>query len=106
MILMPTCSRTSTTLKIKAGAFTSSLIFEPKKLKLGSLDLGEVTLQLRQRVINKLYNAVDRLNKVEYNRIWDIQDSSKLTEVTTEAGLSIKPQKYISVTTSGGRITR
>lgn len=90
----------------KGGAFTSSLIFAPKKFKIGSLDLGEVTMQVRQRVINKLYNAVDRLNKVEYNRIWDIQDSSKLTEVTTEAGLSIKPQKYVNITTSGGRIKR
>ncbi|MEO8512803.1 MAG: hypothetical protein ABI543_04545 [Ignavibacteria bacterium] len=90
----------------KGGAFTSSLIFQPKSLKLGKLDLGEITLLVKQKVINKLYNAVDRLNKVEYDRIWDIQDSSKLTEVTTEAALSIKPQKYISVTTTGGRIKR
>ncbi len=90
----------------KGGAFTSSLIFQPKNFKLGKFDLGEVTLTVRQKVINKLYNAVDRLNKVEYDRIWDIQDSSKLTEVTTEAGFSIKPQKYVSVTTTGGRIKR
>ena len=90
----------------KGGAFTSSLIFSPKNFRLGGLSLGEVQFTLRQRVINKLYNAVDRLNSVEYNRVWDIQDSSKLTEVTTEAGLSINPQKYFRVTTSAGRIKR
>lgn len=90
----------------RGGAFTSSLIFAPKNFKLGKLSLGEVQFSVRQRVINKLYNAVDRLNKVEYNRVWDIQDSTKLTEVTTEAGLSINPQKYFRVTTSAGRIKR
>jgi len=90
----------------KGGAFTSSLIFSPKNFKLGNLSLGEVQFTVRQRVINKLYNAIDRLNSVEYNRVWDIQDSSKLTEVTTEAGLSINPQKYFRVTTSAGRIKR
>lgn len=90
----------------KGGAFSSTLIFNPKNLKLGKLSLGEVQLNVRQRVVNKLYNAVDRLNRVEYNRVWDIQDSSKLTEVTTEAGLSINPGKYFRVVTSAGRIKR
>lgn len=90
----------------KGGAFTSSLVFNPKDLRLGKLSLGEVQFTLRQRVVNKLYNAVDRLNRVEYDRVWDIQDSSKLTEVTTEAGLSINPQKYFRVVTTAGRIKR
>lgn len=90
----------------RGGAFTSTLIFNPKNVKLGKLDLGEVNAFFRQRVVNKLYNAIDRLNQVEYNRIWDIQDSLKLTEVTSEAGFSVVPQKYFSVTTTGGRIKR
>ena len=90
----------------KGGAFSSSLIFQPRQFKIGKLDLGEVTFTMRQKVINKLYNAVDRLNKVEYDRVWDIQDSLNLTEVTTEAGLSIIPKKYVSVVTSAGRIKR
>ena len=93
----------------RGGAFTSTLFFNPapgSRLKLGSLDLGEVQFSIKQRVINKLYNAVDRLNRVEYDRIWDIQDSLKLTEVTTEAGLFLKPREFISINTTGGRIKR
>ncbi len=90
----------------KGGAFSSSLFFNPKKLKLGNLDLGEVEVMFRQRVVNKLYNAVDRLNKIEYDRIWDIQDSLDLTEVTTEAGLSLRPGRFLSLNTGGGRIKR
>lgn len=90
----------------KGGAFSSMLVLNPKSFKLGNLNFGEVELSVKQKVVNKLYNAVDRLNKVEYNRIWDIQDSAKKTEVTTEAVLSLKPNKYLRVITNGGRITR
>ncbi|MCC6866232.1 MAG: hypothetical protein IT280_08760 [Ignavibacteria bacterium] len=90
----------------KGGAFSASLLFNPKIFKIGKLNLGEVLFTVRQKVVNKLYNAVDRLNKVEYNRVWDINDSTKLTEVTTEAGLIIKPQKYFSISTTGGKIKR
>lgn len=90
----------------KGGALSTSLVFNPKELKLGSLNLGEVNFTFRQRVVNKLYNAVDRLNKVEYDRIWDIQDSLQLTEVTSEGSLTVKPQKYLALTTTAGRIKR
>jgi hypothetical protein len=90
----------------RGGAINSSLIFNPKEFKLGSLNLGEVQLVVRQKVVNKLYNAIDRLNKVEYNRIWDIQDSLQLTEVTSEASLTVRPKDYLALTTTGGRIKR
>lgn len=90
----------------RGGALSTSLIFNPKEFKLGSLNLGEVNVTFRQRVVNKLYNAVDRLNKVEYDRIWDIQDSLQLTEVTSEGSISIKPQKYLALTTTAGKIKR
>lgn len=90
----------------RGGAFTSSLVFNPKELKLGGLNLGNVGMFFRQKLINKLYNAVDRLNKVEYNRVWDIQDSLQLTEVTSELGITIKPKNYLSIGTNGGRIKR
>lgn len=90
----------------RGGALSSSLVFNPKQFKLGGINFGEVELFFRQRVVNKLYNAVDRLNRVEYDRIWDIQDSLSLTEVTSEAGLVIRPEKYFSINAGGGRIKR
>lgn len=90
----------------KGGAFSSSLVFSPKKFRIGGINFGEVGLYFRQRVVNKLYNAVDRLNRIEYDRVWDIRDSLSLTEVTSEAGLSVKPEKYFTINTNGGRIKR
>jgi len=90
----------------RGGAFVSTLSFNPKEFKIGSLNLGSVDMLFRQRVVNKLYNAVDRLNMVEYDRVWDIQDSLQLTESTSELGLSIKPKDYLSISTIGGKIKR
>jgi hypothetical protein len=90
----------------RGGALNASLIFSPKSLRLGRLNLGSVEMIFRQRYVNKLYNAVDRLNKVEYNRVWDVQDSLQLTELTSEAGLIFKPGNYMIISTNGGRIKR
>jgi hypothetical protein len=90
----------------KGGAMNAALIFNPRRLKIGSLNLGDIEFTARQRYVNKLYNAVDRLNKVEYDRVWDIQDSLQLTEVTSELGLTIKPGNYLRINTNGGRIKR
>lgn len=90
----------------KGGALSTSLFFNPKNFRIGSLRLGEVEAVFRQRVVNKVYNAVDRLNLVEYDRIWDIQDSLELTEVTTEAGLNFRPGRFLSINTGGGSIKR
>ncbi len=90
----------------KGGAFSSSIFFNPKEFKLGGINFNEVQLYFKQRVINKLYDAIDRLNKVEYYRVWDIQDTTKQTEVTSEAGLIVKPEKYFSINTNGGKTKR
>ncbi|MBZ0203863.1 MAG: hypothetical protein K8I03_12665 [Ignavibacteria bacterium] len=90
----------------KGGAFSASFLFSPKQLKLGNLNLGDIEFFFRQKVVNKLYNAVDRLNRIEYDRIWDIQDSLRLTESISELGLRFNPGKYLSINTNGGRISR
>jgi hypothetical protein len=87
-------------------AVNSALVFNNDNFKLGSINLGGVGLTLKERFINKNYNSLDRLNPVEYNRVWDIQDSTNQTENTTEAELKMLPRKYISLQATGGRDTR
>ncbi|HEY3251476.1 MAG TPA: hypothetical protein VGK25_10205, partial [Ignavibacteria bacterium] len=90
----------------RGGAIVSYLAFNPKQLKLGTLNLGDIQFIFRNRYVNKQYNSVDRLNKVEYNRIWDIQDSTNQNEVTNELGFAIRPKQFVSITTAGGRLKR
>jgi hypothetical protein len=90
----------------KGLALVASASFNKKSFKLGKLNLGDIELTYKQRYINKFYNSLDRLNKVEYNRIWDIQDSSNQTENTSEGYLRYSPVSIVSLNAVGGRITR
>ena len=87
-------------------AVNSSLAFMNDNFKLGSLNLGRMKFTVSQRFVNKLYNSIDRLDPVEYNRVWDLQDSSRQTENTTTAELSYQPKDYLIISTAGGRIAR
>ncbi len=87
-------------------AVNSSLVFRNDNFMLGKSNLGKLQFTVNQKFINKLYNSLDRLNPVEYNRVWDIQDSSQQTENTTEAQLNFEPKKFLLFNASGGRIKR
>ncbi len=87
-------------------ALISSLVFSKRNFKIGKTDLGDVKFSISQKYINKLYNSIDRMNAVEYNRIWDIQDSTSQTEITTEFEMDYKPLSFLTANLSGGRIKR
>ncbi len=88
------------------GAVNSSLTFSNPQVILGKLNLGNVLFSVKDRYINKQFNPVNRLNPVEYNRIWDIQDSTNQTENSTIGELRIQPKKYLSFYGSGGHLKR
>ncbi len=90
----------------KGVAVNSTLTYNTDNFRIGNADLGKVLLSFKQRYVNKLYNAIDRINQVEYDRIWDIVDSTQQTENSSEFSLQIKPKSYMYLTTSGGRLTR
>jgi hypothetical protein len=87
-------------------AVNSSVIFSNDNFRIGSSKLGRLKLAVKQKFINKLYNSLDRLNPVEYNRVWDIQDSSNQSENSTEAELTFQPKQFLLINTTGGRIKR
>jgi hypothetical protein len=90
----------------KGVALNTNLLFTNPSFKIGNINLGDVRFLVRNRFINRLYNSLDRLNDVEYNRVWDIVDSSKQTENVSEAEFSFRPKQYLSLSSSGGRIKR
>lgn len=87
----------------KGLALNSSIVFSNLNSNSKSMKVEAI---LKQRFVNKLYNPVDRLNQVEYNRIWDIQDSLLLSENTTELELKLFPKRFISISGLGGYIRR
>lgn len=87
-------------------AVNSSLVFNNDNFRIGTSKLGRLKFTVKQKFVNKLYNSLDRLNPVEYNRVWDIQDSSNQTENTTEAVLAFQPNQFLLINTTGGRNKR
>lgn len=83
-------------------AITSELALNHKDIKIGNLKLGRFESKFRQRFINELYNPLERMNSVEYNRVWDIQDSNSYAENTSEVILSYYPDENLSINTLGG----
>ena len=86
----------------KGVAFHGAVNFQNEDFKLGKMKLGYVGFTVKERYLNKSYNSLDRLNPVEYNRVWDIQDSTNQTENTTEAELKLQPKHFVSLIATGG----
>lgn len=86
----------------KGIAFNTDVIFNNKSFKIGKITFGSVGLAIKEKYLNKNYNSLDRLNPVEYNRVWDIQDSSNQSENVTEAELKLQPRNFIILQATGG----
>lgn len=88
-------------------AFNSALVFNNDNFKIGKSNLGSMQFTYKQRLINQQYNSLDRLNEVEYNRVWDIQDTTtSQSENTSEAELKYKPANFFYIDASGGHSKR
>ena len=89
----------------RAGALNAVFEFTQDNFKAEGINLGRLRFFLKQRYVNRLYNAVDRLNAVEYDRIWDIGDSLKLTDISSEGGISLTSGNIL-MGLNAGRIKR
>ncbi|MBN1634030.1 MAG: hypothetical protein JW917_07695 [Ignavibacteria bacterium] len=63
-------------------------------------------LSYSQRVINKTFYSLDRINAVEFNRNFDVQDSSEATEDLKEGNLIVSPSEIISVKANFANLKR
>ena len=88
------------------SAVKFALQFTPKSVKFGGMDLGSFDLRLRDRYVGKRFVAIDRTNEVEFNRKWNIEDSTMVDEEIREAELSYQPVNFLNVNGGYGRISR
>jgi len=70
-------------------------------IKFRSIDFG-----YKQRVINKLFNSLDRINSVEFNRNFDVQDTAVSTEDYKEANLNLGIGNYFKFGGNFGQLKR
>jgi hypothetical protein len=82
------------------AAIKFGLQFMPKNLRIAGTNFGSVDLALKERIVGKRFVPIDRTNEVEFNRKWNIQDSSAVDEELREGTLRYQPIQPLTV--SGG----
>ncbi len=74
--------------------------------RLFGMKLKAFELKLREKLVNKIFQPLDRVNPVEFYREYDITDSNKLTENLHEAFVRIAPSQYAEVKGTFGQLLR
>jgi hypothetical protein len=80
--------------------------YATKHLILGNLSLGGVQFTVHDRRLASTFRSLDRLNDVEFNRIWNITDSTSADEEDREGTLVLHPVSSIQGTASIGEVKR
>lgn len=87
-------------------AFYGTLGLNKYDFRLFGVKLKAVEFKLKEKLVNKIFEPIERVNAVEFYRDYNINDSNKLTEDLREASLKILPTHYIDFKASFGQLLR
>jgi len=76
------------------------------KILIGSLSLGLVGLSYRERYVQDRFATLDRYNSVEYNRDYNITNTTPQNETLREAKLFVKPIEQLAANINYGYLKR
>jgi hypothetical protein len=74
--------------------------------RLFGYNFKKLELSYSQRVINKTFFSLDRIDAVEFNRNFNVQDSSEATEDLKEGNLTVNPSDIISLKANFSNLKR
>ncbi len=80
--------------------------FETRHVTLGGGDLGSLGLKFKERYIDRRFVSPERVNEIEFNRKWNIADSSRRDEELREGSVTLGPMEALSVTGGLGWMQR
>lgn len=87
-------------------AFTGNLLLNKNNFHFLGMNLKSFNFTFKERFIGKLFNTLDRLNSVEFNRNFDVQDSLQSSEELREAYLNFVPNDYFKVSGTYANLNR
>lgn len=87
-------------------ALFGTIGYSKNDFKILGVNLKSIDLKYKQRIINKTFNSLDRINTVEFNRNFDVQDTSVSTEDYKEAFLNLGIGKYVKMGGNYGQLKR
>lgn len=90
------------------GAATDfNLKINPQKISLGGANLGQAGISYKDRFIQKRFTTLDRFNKVEFNRYYNIADPNQsVDEHLRELDLTYLPIENMKFSSSFGFLSR
>ena len=80
--------------------------FSPNDVRIGQTTIGSFDVSLKERFVGKRFVPIDRTNDIEFNRKWNIVDSSNLDEEIREGSLTYLPIKPLAICGGIGWIKR
>ena len=90
------------------GYATNVLLrIDPSEVNLGSLNLGKMGISYKDRFVQGRYFTPDRFNDVEFNREYNItQSTEQQDESLRELRLNLIPVKEVNISSSAGILKR
>ena len=74
-----------------------NLSFLPRQIKLGGINFGKIGFSYKDRFIQDRFTTLDRINKVEFDRHYNINSQIKNNQELREIQLNLVPVKEISI---------
>jgi hypothetical protein len=88
----------------EGNAYSAAVAYVNRHLQAGGLSLGQIEVRARERKTESGYLSMDRINAVEYARLWNITDSSQSAEEVREGSLLVSPVPALRASASYGTL--
>jgi len=87
-------------------ALNGEIGFKKFNFKMFGINFDNITASYKERMIDKKFTTLDRINSVEFNRNFDLFDSTAATENYRDGNLLIAPGKSLKLAGSFAQLIR
>lgn len=87
-------------------ALFGTMGFNKNDLRLFGINFKSFDINYKQRVINSKFNSLDRINSVEFNRNFNVQDTATSTEDYKEGSLNLGIGNLLKISGNYGDLRR
>jgi hypothetical protein len=77
-------------------AFKFIASYNPKSVRIGGLDLGSLDIILKERFTGSQFKSLGRVNEIDFNRNWNLQDTTAGDEEIREMTMTYSPSQVLS----------
>ncbi len=88
------------------SAVKFGIVYSTKNISIGKTNVGSLSISFNERYVNKRFVAIDRLNEIEYNRKWNLDDLSSSDEELREGTIMYQPIQSLVVNGGIGLLKR